>query len=67
MAVLGEFTVAYDIIEQRLSIVREIEDVKHVVLFLLDHFPAVVDEAFQTNGLMILLPTIAYQNGVCIR
>ena len=66
MAILGKFTIPYDIIEQRLSVVGEIKDMKHVVLLLLNHLPAVVNETFQADGFVVLLPTISDQDGVRI-
>ena len=66
VGVLGQLSIGNDVVEPGLSVIREIENVKHVLLFLLDHLPAEVDDRLQTEGFVILLPAMSNKNGVSI-
>ena len=67
MAVLGKFPIINNVVEARLAVVREVEDMKHVVFLLQDHFPAVVNNRFEPECLMILFPAMTDENGIRLR
>ena len=64
MAVLGKLPIINNVVETRLAVVREVEDVKHVVFLLLDHLPAVVYDGLQPESFMVLFPTVTDENRV---
>ena len=47
-----------ELIWQRFAVVREIEEMKQIRLFLLHRFPAEVDNVLEFEQLMVLFPTV---------
>ena len=58
MLVMRQLAVSENVFRQRLSIVREIKDMEHVVLLLFHHFPTEVDDALQSERFMVFFPAM---------
>ena len=64
--IIGDLTVAEQILILGLAVVREIEEVDHVVLLLENGLPVEVHDALETEHLMVLLPAVADEDRVCL-
>ncbi len=67
MPVLGDLPVAENVLCEGFAIVWEVENVQHVVLLFLHHFPAEVYYRFQAKSFMIFLPSVTHKNRIRFR
>jgi hypothetical protein len=64
MLVLRDLAVPEKMLWLGLTIVREIEEMDHVALLLLDHLPTKVDDGLEAKSFMVLFPSVTDQNRV---
>ena len=57
--VRSDLAITEEVLRFSFAIIREVKDVKHIVFFLLDHLPAEIHDALESEHLMVFLPAVA--------